>query len=92
MYNLKDAKIFLTGGHGFLGQHVYNALLEFGKKESDIYRPRSKEVDLRKLQDNLTALKGYDLVIHLAANFGGLKYNIEQITIVANTKNRAPSP
>src|SRR6185437_7924484 len=77
MLNLKKARILLTGGHGFLGQHVYQQLIEGGTPKSGIYRPRHSEVDFRDYNACVKAVKGRDLIIHLAANFDGVKYNLE---------------
>lgn len=75
--NLHDKKILLTGGAGFVGQHVYRKLLEKGVKKENIIIPRSKDFDLRekKITDKLT--KKIDIVIHLAGNVGGIGYNLQ---------------
>ncbi len=73
--DLKNAKILLTGGHGFLGQAVYDALLKNGVQKKNIFRPRSKELDLREKENCSRAVKGMDIVINLAANVGGIGYN-----------------
>jgi GDP-L-fucose synthase len=75
LIKLKNAKILLTGGHGFLGMKVYRELLKNGAKEKNILRPRSKELDLRVKENAKKAVKGRDIVIHLAANAGGIGYN-----------------
>jgi GDP-L-fucose synthase len=75
MFSLKNSKILLTGGHGFLGEKVYQELLSHGAKAKNIIRPRSKELDLRVVANCQKAVKGKDLVIHLAANVGGIGYN-----------------
>ena len=77
MFDLKRAKILLTGGHGFLGNRVYEELLQVGAKPQNISRPRSKQLDLRLFADCAKATRGRDLVIHLAANVGGIGYNRE---------------
>ncbi|HYV33267.1 MAG TPA: GDP-L-fucose synthase [Candidatus Limnocylindria bacterium] len=77
MFNLKNAKILLTGGHGFLGSKVYDELVKNGAKPSNISRPRSKQLDLRIATNCTKAVKGKDLVIHLAANVGGIGYNLK---------------
>ncbi len=77
MINLKKSKILLTGGHGFLGSHVYQELLRRGVPKKNIDRPRSSQLDLRVPANCRYAVKGQDLVIHLAANFDGVKYNLE---------------
>jgi GDP-L-fucose synthase len=77
MFDLKNSKIFLTGGNGFLGRHVYNELIEYGVPAEKIFIPRKKDSDLRRLDECLKVLDGFDIIIHLAANFDGLKYNTE---------------
>lgn len=77
MFNLKQAKILLTGGYGFLGSKVYTELLKAGANPKNISRPRSKQLDLRLAVNCAKAVKGQDLVIHLAANVGGIGYNRE---------------
>ena len=39
--------------------------------------PRSREIDLRKLEDSRKILEGADIVIHLAAKVGGIGFNQE---------------
>ncbi len=77
MLNLKNSKILLTGGYGFLGQRVFLELLKAGANERQIQMPRSKSLDLRIQKNCQRAVKGKDLIIHLAANVGGIGYNKE---------------
>ncbi len=77
MLNLKIVKILLTGGHGFLGAQVYEQLMKEGAQAKNISRPRSKVLDLRRSENAAKAVKGRDLVIHLAASVGGIGYNRE---------------
>lgn len=74
MTKLKDKKILLTGGYGFLGQCVFEELLKNGAQEKNIYRFRSKELDLREQKDCAKAVKGMDIVIHTAGTIGGIGF------------------
>lgn len=74
--DLKNKKILLTGGAGFLGQVVHKKLLERGVKKEDIVIPRSDVHDLRKKEVCEQLTIGQDVVIHLAAKVGGLWYHV----------------
>lgn len=60
-----------------MGQKVYAELLKQGAQAKNISRPRSADLDFRDAGDSAKAVKGMDLVIHLAANVGGIGYNRE---------------
>ena len=75
MTDLRNKRILLTGGSGFLGKHVYEKLIEYGVKKNKIRIPRSINHDLRKVSECKKVLKDIDVVIHLAANVGGIGYN-----------------
>jgi len=77
MINLKDKKVIVTGGAGFLGKFVVKKLKDRNCK--DIFIPKIEEYDLRNLE---TIKKMYrdakaDVVIHLAAVVGGIGANRE---------------
>ncbi len=72
----KDKKILVTGGKGFVGSHVIDNLIK--KREvnpSDIVIPDSKKFDLRLFASARKAVKGIDIVLHLAADVGGIGYS-----------------
>ncbi|MEK7112994.1 MAG: NAD-dependent epimerase/dehydratase family protein, partial [Patescibacteria group bacterium] len=71
----KNKKILVTGGHGFLGNHILGKLKE--KKPKRVAIPSYPEYDLRDYKTCLRFAKGTDIVIHLAANVGGIGYNRE---------------
>ncbi len=75
MISLKEKKILLTGGAGFLGKAVQHRLIERGALQENIQIPRSSETDLRKWDNCMDAVKGADIVIHLAAKVGGIGFN-----------------
>ena len=67
-------KIFVTGSGGFLGHYVCKELMdEFGLLyDLKLITPRSKDLDLRK---HFTFYDKPDVVVHLAANVGGIGKN-----------------
>ncbi len=73
MMDLRNIKILVTGGSGFLGQFVIKELRKNGAK--NIFAPSSKEFDLRRRNNCLKITKNIDLIIHLAANVGGIGKN-----------------
>ena len=72
---LSSKQVMVTGGAGFLGQRVVRALTERGCK--DIFVPQIQEYDLTKeaMVERLFAEVHPQIVIHLAAEVGGIGAN-----------------
>ena len=70
-------RVLVTGGHGFLGSFVVEALEGRGSRQ--IFAPRSREYDLvdGNAVRRLLAETKPDIVIHLAAKVGGIGANRE---------------
>jgi len=75
---IDNKKILLTGGAGFLGSYVGEKLLARGVPRRNIFIPQSKAHDLRQWENCKKAVRGRDVVIHLAAKVGGIGFNREK--------------
>lgn len=79
--DLSDKRIIITGGAGFLGRVVQARLRERGASDRAICVPRraefdlTREADVRRLYETAFDGEPTDLVIHLAAEVGGIGAN-----------------
>lgn len=76
--DLKNKKVLVTGGGGFLGTAVVHHLKSMGVPGEYISTPRSKDFDLRNRSACNEVVSGQDLIIHLAAKVGGIGFNREK--------------
>jgi GDP-L-fucose synthase len=65
-------RVAVTGGGGFLGRPTVALLEDLG---AEVTALRSADYDLRDRAECLAALEDAQVVIHLAANVGGIGYN-----------------
>ncbi|MCK5646546.1 MAG: GDP-L-fucose synthase [Anaerolineales bacterium] len=71
----KDRRVCVTGGAGFLGSYVVENLRQ--KDAKDIFIPKIEDFDLVQNESvqRLLAEANPDIIIHLAANVGGIGAN-----------------
>lgn len=76
--HLADRRIVVTGGAGFLGQHVVRELVAQGATAGDISVPRRQEYDLTQQKHVEWVFTRYrpEIIIHLAAEVGGIGANM----------------
>lgn len=77
--DLREERIVVTGGEGFLGRHVLKEMRNQGVESSKLLIPRMEEYDLTKDSD---VQRMYDdmqpsVIVHLAAEVGGIGANRE---------------
>jgi GDP-L-fucose synthase len=78
MLNLTEKRIVVTGGAGFLGKQVVAQLIEAGAKPDNLTIPRSRDCDLRVLENCQKVVENQDIILHLAAHVGGIGLNQEK--------------
>jgi len=79
MIDLAKKKILVTGAHGFIGKHLVKNLLEKRRvPKNNLFLPAFEDLDLRKWEHCQKAVKGRDIVIHLAGKVGGIGLNTEK--------------
>jgi len=68
-------RVLVTGGAGFIGSFVVQALRRRGVPDGMILTPRSRTCDLRVPENCRNAVRDRDIVIHLAAPTGGIAFS-----------------
>jgi GDP-L-fucose synthase len=76
--DLSNKRILVTGGAGFLGRQVVDQLCQAGADRAKISIPRSRDLNLLKLENCQRAVDQQDIVVHLAAHVGGIGLNREK--------------
>jgi GDP-L-fucose synthase len=76
--DLQNQRILVTGGAGFLGRQVVQQLCQAGADPNKIAVPRSRDFDLRTMENCQRAVDQQDVVVHLAAHVGGIGLNREK--------------
>ncbi|HNV65309.1 MAG: GDP-L-fucose synthase [Smithellaceae bacterium] len=75
---LKNKRIIVTGGKGFLGKHLLKKFTDYGCRNIDV--ADLPEFNLTNIDDirRMYEEKKPDIVIHLAAKVGGIGFNQEK--------------
>tara|TARA_Y100000310_G_scaffold221576_1_gene223184 strand:+ start:42294 stop:43280 length:987 start_codon:yes stop_codon:yes gene_type:complete len=68
---LKNKKVAISGGSGFLGNRIVKGL---ERKGAEVIAPRSKDYDFRRIEDTQSFFEEHtpEVFIHSAALYGGL--------------------
>jgi GDP-L-fucose synthase len=75
--DFKKERVVVTGGAGFLGQHLQKELVELGLEKKNLLIPHIEDYDLTKESDVIAMYERMKptVVIHLAAEVGGIGAN-----------------
>lgn len=76
--DFSNKRILVTGGAGFLGRQVIDRLVKAGADANKIAVTRSRNCDLRVMENCKRAADQQDIIIHLAAHVGGIGLNREK--------------
>jgi GDP-L-fucose synthase len=74
----QNKRVLVSGGSGFLGSYVVEALRRRGVQDALLTIPRRATDDLRQWDSCRRVVEGQDIVIHLAATVGGIGINREK--------------
>lgn len=97
--NLKNKRVLVTGGGGFLGKAIINHLMvytPFVRSLSRKYYPELEKIKVQQVQGDLAhadivkqACQDQDIVLHVAAKTGGMWGSVDQFhaTNVVGTRN-----
>jgi GDP-L-fucose synthase len=77
-YFWQNKHVMVTGGSGFLGSYVVDALRRGGARDELMTIPRRATDDLRRWEVCQRVVEGQDIIIHLAATVGGIGINREK--------------
>ncbi len=72
-----DKRVTVTGGAGFLGQHLVRRLESYG---AQVYVPRKRDYDFTSLDAGMRCLLEHpcDVLFHAAAYYGGIGINVNE--------------
>lgn len=72
---IQGRRVLITGGAGFLGRHVTHRILEVGAASVEVARSIQYDLTERQAVDELFVAYRPEVVIHLAAEVGGIGAN-----------------
>src|SRR2546430_2593608 len=78
-------RILIFGGTGFVGGRL---LPRLRANLHEVFAPSRREVDLTSPVADLSKYKGTDAIIHMAAMYGGMPFDIKNETIVYHTNSK----